>query len=243
MNGGGREAAGRDTTNLGQKDLDTISVGTYGYDYQEWSGGFYDQDLPLKWRFLHYSNQFRALMLPVGATAAFFAGRLPELVDDSDDGFRFIIETLATDAVSDRLHDGLAPLARRVAGVVLCTRAQDISDPERLAAQVAAVDRRWPVCLDPEDKRPDDYRKLADFARARGFSLVWRPQTRPERVDGGRLLIARLPQAPLSRVREVVEAMAAWRTGDGHAGVFFDQVDTAPENARQCRIMAELMGV
>ena len=34
-----------------------IFVGTVDFDHDDWSGDFFDPDLPGEWRFQHYTNQ------------------------------------------------------------------------------------------------------------------------------------------------------------------------------------------
>ena len=63
----------------------TIYIGTEGYDHDSWVGGFYDPDLPEEWRFQHYSNQLRSILLPSQLVSAATSETLEMLYEDSDD--------------------------------------------------------------------------------------------------------------------------------------------------------------
>lgn len=223
--------------------MNNISVGTYGYDHRQWQDGFYDAELPPDWRFLHYCNQFRAILLPFDSTSDLLSGSLPELVEDSDDDFRFFLE-VGDLADIEHLLEGLTPLAARITGVVVRLRALPESRWRAggFAVRLVDLDRLWPVSLDLADLDTEMAEEAVLLARRHRLSLVWRPGSEPEPRVWGRLLVARLADPPLPEIRRVL-AMAAAMQSDTCAGIFFDQPRTAPELAIKCRVMAELMGL
>ena len=196
-------------------------VGTRGYDHDQWSGGFFDADLPADWRFLHYSNQFRALLLPACKTTDFLAGRLPELVEDSDDDFRFVVELSVVDG----------------AEYVEMTPGSDFS------ASLAALESRWRVCLDAGADDVSDRSSMSRLAADRNVSTVWRPATEAAPIDRGDFMIARLGAASLVEMRGALEVLTSWLCEGREAGVFFDDPAVSAEQARDCRVICELLGI
>lgn len=69
-----------------------IQVGALAWDYPDWLGTFYPDDLPPDWQLPYYNTQFQAVYLPAAiwqvATAAQWRGWL----DDTQPGFHFLLE-------------------------------------------------------------------------------------------------------------------------------------------------------
>ena len=218
-----------------------IDVGTRGYDYGDGGAGFYEADLPDDWRFLYYCNQFRALLLPADATASFIGGALPELVDDSDDGFRFTVELAWPPADAGRTMEALGRLGPRLAGIVAVPAARAQGRPAQGAsAALAALRRRWPMCVDAGGAAPDFARELA---RELGIAAVWRPLEESAVPEGGELLVARIGDVPDATVRPVLEALARHTARGDEAALYCDAPAGAPQAAIRYRVLAELMGV
>lgn len=220
-----------------------FGVGTFGFDHDEWSGGFYDSQLPLEWRFPFYCNQFRAIMLPSETSVALLAGQLPALVEDSDDGFRFVLELPALD-YQVPFDKGVEALHSRIAGVVIHfdMKSRGIPSLEQAVDCGADLEADWPVCLDPGLVEPAELELVASAVEARRMSVLWRPELNPVPLSWGPLMVARLGEVPPGRVREVLDTLASCSESEGYAGVFFDAIESAPRRALECRIMAELMG-
>jgi hypothetical protein len=220
-------------------------VGTRGYEYDQWIGGFYDADLPKDWRFLHYSNQFRALLLPGRRTMAFLDGGLPELIEDSDAGFRFVVELPVAGLEDQGRLAALESLGERLAGIVLVQNPglQDDMSFGETSNLLAELESKWPVCLDLGKGDERSRRTGAALAKELDLATVWRPGLESAPADRGSLLVARVGSVPLPAIRALLETLARWIDGERSAGLFFDDPRDAAEQARDCRVIAELMGI
>lgn len=214
----------------------TIDVGTRGYDYADGGAGFYDPDLPTDWRFLYYCNQLRALLLAADETASFIGGALPELVDDSDDDFRFTVELHWPPPDVDRAVEALGLLGSRLAGIVVVPAAR----ARESATALAAMRRRWPMCVDAGGAAPDLARELAGEL---GVATVWRPLEQSSAPEAGGLLVARIGDVADATVRPVLETLARRTACGDAAGLFCDAPARAAQAAIRYRVLAELMGV
>ena len=208
-----------------------VLVGTTGFDHAAWQGDFYDEQLPPDWRFLHYGNQFRALLLPAAATLEWIGGGLPELVEDSDEDFRFVIEIDEMLADDERLASALDSLGVRLSGIVF-RPVKSVFD----AAAVRRLSTRHAICVDAAVSAP-----ATDLARTLDVSTVWRPEREPS-PRRGPLMVARIGASTLAELRRVIETLGAVQA-TCRRGVFFDDPRSAPGLARQCRILAEMLGV
>ncbi len=217
-----------------------LDIGTIGFDHPRWSPGFYDADLPAEWRFLHYCNQFRALLLPLDEALADATLR-PELVEDSDDGFRFVVrielDSLLGPGVA--LPVLLGPLGARLAALNLVV-AEPV--PTAVSGMLAELSQYAPLCIDGVAGPPTGavVESVRRYCRA---AVTWRPEAALAPDRDGDYLVALPSSQRLDRMRGVLEAAADWAGAGRGAGVFLEDPGAAPDGARETRILAELLGV
>jgi hypothetical protein len=225
--------------------MTAIHIGTRGYDHDSWQGTFYDPDLPHEWRFDYYCNQFRALLLPWGPSLSFVDGNLDELRDEADDEFRLVLELPALGLDIPNTIEALEALGPRLAGIVFSQLAdlESATGFDQVSGLLTSFAANWPLCIDTSCGDSADRQRAESHARELNLSVLWRPDHDAGVTARGGMLVARLGAAGLPRMREVLEVLARNRTGDQQAALFFDHVETAVEQARQCRVLAELMGV
>lgn len=209
-----------------------ILIGTRGWDYPEWSGGFYPEKLPDDWRLSYYANHLRAVLVPAEFLELTNEERVRGWVEDTYDEFRFVLEVPATLADLPRL---IAPIRPQVAGLLL--RVPPAPDPSWLTARLGELAATFPVCVDlPADWRtPDALGALA----AHDAGLCWHADTEAAPRPGGRLMVALATTTELRAQRRLLETLAAWRGEERIAALCFDD----PEAAKQARVLAELMVV
>jgi uncharacterized protein YecE (DUF72 family) len=70
-----------------------ILIGTRGWDYDEWTGGFYPEELPSDWRFAYYSNHFRSVLVPQATWEKLGVDAVQDWLEDCDPEFRFCAGT------------------------------------------------------------------------------------------------------------------------------------------------------
>ena len=226
-----------------------ILVGARGWDHDDWSGGFYPDDLPRGWRLTYYANLLRAVLVP-GET---WDGANTEVVRqwaaDCDESFRFVLELphelsapQRTATIQHLLVDffrTIEPIRARTAGLLLCAGDATPANGQWLEALLHALGTAFPVCVDlpPARRSPQN---LAALERHQA-GLCWHTGAEPAPRPGGRLLVAMTREGQPRAQRALLERLAAW-SGPA-AELFFDTPRTAAEQARKARLIAELMGV
>jgi len=227
---------------------ENLLIGTYGWNYDAWQGGFYADDLPSDWRFCYYSNAIRAVLVP-GAVWEAGAADPGQWMEDSDPEFRFVLElppALARPGARDPAGDvsafaeRAAPLAARTAAWMLRVDAQSAPDAAWLTQACAVAGEHAPLCVDlPAGPWGDA--ALADVVRGAGAALCWHPGESLAPAEGGRFLVATLGDADLKALRWVIQTLGHWMGETRGAALFFEHVASAPRLAEQARILAELL--
>jgi uncharacterized protein YecE (DUF72 family) len=231
---------------------ENLLVGTRGWLHAEWNEQFYPEELPEDWRFCYYSNLIRSVLIPAELWDEVGSEQVRQWAEDSDPGFRFVHELpsdlsqpLPADALGRRADEflaTLAPVADRTVGLLARLGAVSTTDLDWLSALIDALGERHPLCVDLELSRwPRP--AVDELLDERGVGLCWHPGAGTRPAEGGRLLIALMGRADLKRIRAVVEALGVWASPGRAAALFFDDLATAANQARETRILAELLGV
>jgi uncharacterized protein YecE (DUF72 family) len=69
-----------------------VPVGAVHWDHPAWRGSFYPEGLPDDWRLSYYNTQFQAVYLPAPVWQAVSAATWAQWLDDTQDGFWFVLE-------------------------------------------------------------------------------------------------------------------------------------------------------
>jgi hypothetical protein len=73
-------------------DTYLICTGAEDWLHSDWRGGFYPEDLPDDWLLPYYNTRFQAVYLPVARWQAASADDWARWLDDTQPGFRFLLE-------------------------------------------------------------------------------------------------------------------------------------------------------
>lgn len=94
-----------------------VFVGAVGWRQPSWQGAFYPDDLPEDWLLTYYNTQFSAVFLPYSDWSAASDAQLAQWVEDSQAGFRFVLESgpssSAAALVAKALGERLGALTHR----------------------------------------------------------------------------------------------------------------------------------
>ena len=69
-----------------------VFVGALNWDHPAWRGRLYPDDLPEDWLLSYYNTQFQAVYLPAAVWQAVSEATWAQWLDDTQDGFRFVLE-------------------------------------------------------------------------------------------------------------------------------------------------------
>ncbi len=69
-----------------------VLVGAINWDRPDWRGSFYPEDLPDDWLLSYYNTQFQAVYLPAAVWQAASDAVWAQWLDDTQDGFCFVLE-------------------------------------------------------------------------------------------------------------------------------------------------------
>lgn len=233
---------------------DEILIGTVGWRHAAWRDRFYPEELPADWEFCYYSNRLRAVWVPADEVARVDAAEVEAWVRDSDPAFRFVLGVAEADVIETARFGAfrarLAPLAGRIAGVVLSAPVRDQANsemgegarraPAESARVIAPLQTLAPVCVETADN-------VAHATEATAVARVWeveRDETPPWRtrtLAADTVCIARMAGGQPRAIRHALEQLAA--APSATAGLFFTPSAAAADYAEQARTLAELLGL
>ena len=72
--------------------LPLVLVGAMNWDLPGWRGSFYPEDLPDDWLLSYYNTQFQAVYLPAAVWQAASDAVWAQWLQDTQDGFCFVLE-------------------------------------------------------------------------------------------------------------------------------------------------------
>lgn len=120
-----------------------LLVGTCGWQYAQWEGSFYPEDLPRDWQLGYYSNELNTVLVPEASLLRATGLELQSWHEDVGDEFRFFIE-LAHLQEWRRCMAQITPILDNVAGFAL--RLLEPVTPMLLEC-LAALAQIAPVCV------------------------------------------------------------------------------------------------
>ena len=82
-----------------------VFLGTVGWLHPSWQGSFYPDDLPQDWLLAYYNTQFRSVFLPHAYWTSATDAQLAQWVQDSQPGFRFVLESGPSRAAAGHAAD------------------------------------------------------------------------------------------------------------------------------------------
>jgi hypothetical protein len=147
----------------------------------------------------------------------------------------------------------IEPIRPLTAGLVipaalpLASQAPSLPPPARALALLIEnlAPSALPLCVDlPANCRTP---ALIEIAAAHHAGLLWRcaEESAPPAAPGdGRLLVALARTADPKTQRQLLEALSSWQAGaSATVGLFFDDPQAGAEQAKQARLLAEIMGL
>jgi hypothetical protein len=226
--------------------VETLMVGTWGWDHATWVGSYYPEELPADWRFGYYSNEYRSVLMPADHWT--LEQPLEDWIQDADDAFRMVLElpdelarmtedwqSLWQDFL--RMSALLRPFRR---GYLLSPEPKQAVDLQWLQMALTAIAAEAPVSVRLRGAWND--RSVHECVNSHGATLCWQTEEAEfeDPPDQG-LWVALSTETQARAQRAVVERMGAWmdRTG-GEAGLFFVG-DRAPAAAASARLIAEML--
>lgn len=145
-----------------------VLLGAEDWLHPSWVGEFYPDDLPEDWRLAYYNTQFRAVYLPYPRWSATAIAERRQWVEDTQPGFRFVLEpgpADVTDAVESLLGHRLGRIARREDPHLLWFDTQ--TDLRRLKAAIDAAPK--PMYLFSRDADLPTLRQVATLLELMGY--------------------------------------------------------------------------
>jgi len=136
-----------------------IRVGARGWNFEQWGGEFYPDDLPEDWRFSFYSNDFQAVMVPSSYLLQCSVDDWYEWVEDTGKEFWFYIEISESDEWQN-IEPYLKVFANRVfadkiKGIVVSV--ETLSSVDKLASLINKAKQVAPVSLRRASKTISDH--------------------------------------------------------------------------------------
>jgi len=121
-----------------------IRVGARGWQYSDWAGEFYPDDLPEDWRFSYYSNEFHTVLVPYETLALYEVDDWVDWAEDTQKNFTFYVEISGTASWSE-VKPYLESLGAQLKGVVVVI--EELNDVDALASLIKHLKSMTPVCI------------------------------------------------------------------------------------------------
>lgn len=135
-----------------------LLIGTRGWQYPQWIGQFYPDDLPEEWQLGYYSNELNTVLLSEKMLLDATPARIANWQEDTGEQFRFFIEVTTQSRWKNCLEQA-KPIREHVAGFVLHF---DDAPSESMLEPTTALTEIAPVYLDARlarelaDQLPND---------------------------------------------------------------------------------------
>jgi uncharacterized protein YecE (DUF72 family) len=222
-----------------------LMVGTVGWDYDDWVGSYYPDDLPEDWRFGYYSNDYRSVLVPADHLRSENVELVSEWAEDCDEAFRFVVQVPGSflfDGDAESLRSflkALSPLLSHVSGFYLTLDKVVNHGLDYVQAVLDLLQEKSPVCIDlTEDSEASE--QLLKLISDRKLGLCWHPDRAAAPRPGGALLVALSDEEDARAQRQIIEALEEWmKQSNGLAGLFLE----SSAAASQARIIAEMLGI
>lgn len=113
--------------------MENLQVGTYGWQYESWQGGFYPEDMPEDWWLDFYANNYRVVLVPETLWLGWQEDDFEEALDAVEGAFSFYFEVQESldESKVQQLESIAEIFAERAAGVVVFSEQNNI--PEKVA--------------------------------------------------------------------------------------------------------------
>ncbi len=189
-----------------------ILIGTYGWQYPEWSQVFYPDDLPNDWQLAYYGNEYPLVVIP----AEYWQQgeqTVEQWLEDTDDSPLFICEWPQMAEQQPVARQAIGLLSERVLAILI-RPAEYPNDAQfdiykELSQQASLV-------FDTADLMTADALRLiealSELLGKKRFGLCWDGQeSHRDWLEYGRVAMTRLSQMQDNReLRRIIETMLAY---------------------------------
>jgi len=131
-----------------------IRVGARGWNFEQWGGEFYPDDLPEDWRFSFYSNDFQTVLVPSGYLVQFSVDEWEEWIEDTSREFWFYIEISETDDWK-AIEPYMKVFSGKLKGIVVTV--ETLSSIDKLASLINRAKSVAPVSIRRVGKKVSDH--------------------------------------------------------------------------------------
>jgi hypothetical protein len=200
-----------------------MDIAAYGWEYPQWAGVFYPEDMPEQWRLDYYCNEFSALVVPSGSWCGPSGAQVEAWVDGLGEQTRVYLE-LPADIDPAAARAAAVALRGRLAGFV-APRRPDTS-PGEMGAPVGVWASKPPVPAFDSD-----------------VGWCW-PEAQSVRCQGGGVHCAWIGAEPLTPMglRRIIEGLTAAEP-TGHTLLVVAGEPPSLKLMHDAQAIAELLGV
>lgn len=108
--------------------MDNLQIGTYGWQYDSWIGGFYPEDIPTDWQLDYYNNAYRVLLIPEQAWLNWTEDDFEEILDaiEGDFGFYFEVVDTLSNSKEEQLTKIISVFSEAAKGIVMFSEKENL---------------------------------------------------------------------------------------------------------------------
>ena len=130
-----------------------IRAGARGWQFEQWAGEFYPDDLPEDWRFSFYSNDYQVVLVPYEYLTQFSLEEWSEWIEDTSKDFWFYLE-ISESASWDELAPLFKVFADKLKGIIVVI--EHLTAIDSLASLINKAKRVSPVSIRREGNEVSD---------------------------------------------------------------------------------------
>jgi hypothetical protein len=217
-----------------------IFVGARGWQYPEWSGEFYPDDLPNDWRFSYYSNELQTVLVPFDYLQRYTPEEWAEWAEDAPKNFAFYVE-LAGTAAWEEIKDILEVLGGQLKGIVIVI--DELTDIEALALLIRQAKTAAPVCIQRGGKQISE-RDMQTLQSCHEVNRCWDGEDEaPLWSYGGAAVLLRESRAQNSPdiLRQIIEKGIEYAGSCEAIALFFTGDSPKISDMRNARTITDLL--
>lgn len=221
-----------------------LLIGACGWEYPQWDGEFYPDDLPPEWRLGFYGNEFPLVLIPARAWQQGMSA-VQTWLDETHDAPDFICELPTQELQAGDYEQVLAMirlLGRRVLAIsITLDRMPDMD----LLAYLSRLEQLAPLVLDTA--AAEDPQQLANAMQQQlhnSPSLVWHGEAdKQPLLVRGELAVARIGEAMQQprALRAVIEALLATAERKSRLILLFDGNPPSLKQMRAAGVILDLL--
>lgn len=221
-----------------KENFPELIIGLRGWQYPQWLGGFYPEDMPKEWWFSYYSNEFRSVLLPYKYLVDNDEDTVQDWLDDSDNSFKFYLE-LPASVSWDEVKTRIEILKPQIAGIEIKIQSDKKYNLHLMESLLQNLVKVAPLITD-WDKTTNEMEPLL---RSVQTGCYWAQVPQESRFCQGPVAIVETESSTINDPKQIRKFLESCLSAQGPStiGVFFSGLSPNYNQARNAAMIYQLL--